>query len=195
MIGRLVGELVHKSPEYLIVDVHGVGFRVQVSLNAFVALPDEGAQVKLAIHTLMRESSLELFGFVDATEKAVFTALLSVSGVGPRMALGILSGMPTSSLLEAIAERDIARLVSMPGVGKKTAERLVVELQDRLHPLRAQPMEASRAERTFEAEAVSALVNLGYKRSEAEHAVRALGADAGDDLAEFIRVALRRLSQ
>ncbi len=194
MIARLVGRLARKSPEALVVDVHGVGYRVLVSLNAFAALPEEGEPVELAIHTHLRENALELFGFLDPREKALFNALLAVSGVGPRMALNILSGIPAADLQEALSCGDIARLVSVPGIGKRTAERLVVELQDRVRQLHAQGPTDGRRRDGAEAEAVSALVNLGYRQKEAERAVREAIEQGGGELAAVIRQALRQLS-
>jgi len=195
MIARLVGQLAHKAPDALIVDVHGVGYRVLVSLNAFAALPEEGERVELAIHTHLRENALELFGFLNADEKSLFGALLAVSGVGPRMALNILSGLPASELLEALAQGNVARLVSVPGIGKKTAERLVVELQDRARLLQAaKPTANGRSRGGPGAEAVSALVNLGYRQGDAERVVREVTGSGSTELAEVIREALRRLS-
>lgn len=193
MIAQLTGRLVEKSPEALIVDVHGVGYRVMVSLTAFAALPDVGSEVALAIHTHLRENALELFGFASADEKALFAALITVSGVGPRMALNILSGVPAADLREAIAGGNINRLVAIPGVGKRTAERLVVDLQDRVRKL---PATTAAGDRTLlpDAEAVSALVNLGYRQADAERAVRAVTAGGAQDLAEVIRRALQKLS-
>jgi len=191
MIARLVGRLAHKSPEGLIVDVHGVGYRVLVSLNAFAALPEQGAEVELAIHTNLRENALELFGFVSADEKALFGALITVSGVGPRMALNILSGLPASDLRDALAAGNVNRLVAVPGVGKRTAERLIVELQDRARKLAATaPADGATP---VDSEAVSALVNLGYRAAEAERAVRAVSPGT-KDLADVIRRALQKLS-
>jgi Holliday junction DNA helicase RuvA len=194
MIARLVGNLFRKTPDALIVDVHGVGYRVMVSLNAFSALPSEGEAVELSIHTQMRENALDLFGFLDAQEQALFGGLISVSGVGPRMALNILSGMPTADLVQALAEGDVAKLVAMPGVGKKTADRLVVELRDRVGQLCGKPADQQRAQTSTEAEAVSALVNLGYRRPEAERAVRKAIDVERNDLAAVIRTALQKLS-
>ena len=191
MIARLVGRLAHKSPEGLIVDVHGVGYRVLVSLNAFGALPEQGGDVELAIHTNLRENALELFGFVSADEKALFSALITVSGVGPRMALNILSGLPAADLRDALAAGNVNRLVAVPGVGKRTAERLIVELQDRARKLAATaPADGATP---VDSEAVSALVNLGYRAAEAERAVRAVSPGT-KDLAEVIRRALQKLS-
>lgn len=195
MIARLVGSLVRKAPDALIVDVHGVGYRVMVSLNAFSALPAEGESVVLSIHTQMRENALDLFGFLDAQEQALFGGLIAVSGVGPRMALNILSGMPTVDLVRALAEGDVARLVAMPGVGKKTADRLVVELRDRVRLLcGTEASDQRRVQTSVESEAVSALVNLGYRQPEAERAVRKAIDVESNDLAAVIRAALRKLS-
>ena len=195
MIGWLRGALATKSPEGLLVDVNGVGYRVLVSLNAFADLPDQGETVELEIHTHMRESSLELFGFVKLEEKALFTQLLAVSGVGPRMALTILSGIPTDDLVTALAEGDVKRLVGIPGIGKRTAERLIVDLQDKVAGLAlGASRKAAAAPPEPADEAVSALVNLGYRQAEAEDAVRRAAHDGAGDLADVIREALRMLS-
>jgi holliday junction DNA helicase RuvA len=195
MIGRLSGRLTEKTPESVIVDVHGVGYQVWISLNAFAALPDDGQPIELAIHTHLRENALELFGFLDREEKALFTALLAVSGVGPRMAMNILSGMPTRALMDALEAGDVARLVTIPGVGRKTAERLVVEMKDRIAKLRmARPRDGGPTPDAAAAEAISALVNLGYRQPEAERAVRWAREQGDTDLAVLIRRALQRLS-
>jgi Holliday junction DNA helicase RuvA len=192
MIARLCGRLAQKSPEALIVDVHGVGYRVMVSLNAFAGLPEQGAEVELAIHTHLRENALELFGFLSGDEQALFAALITVSGIGPRMALNILSGVPAADLRDALAAGNVARLVAVPGVGKRTAERLIVELQDRVRKLAAAaPTDGARG---ADIEAVSALVNLGYRQPDAERAVRSVTAAGTKGLAEVIRHALQKLS-
>lgn len=193
MIARLSGRLVHKSPQELTVDVHGVGFKVLVSLNAFASLPAEGAPVVLSIHTQVRENAIDLFGFLSADEKRLFSELIGVSGVGPRMALTILSGIPAADLARALGKGDVGRLVSIPGVGKRTAERLVVELQEKARALGAAQEAAEESVRADD-EAVSALVNLGYRRAEAEKAVRRAMQDGEAELATIIRTALRRLS-
>lgn len=194
MIARLTGRLAQKAPDALIIDVHGVGYRVSVSLNAFATLPAEGAEVTLAIHTHLRETALELFGFASAAEQALFAALITVSGIGPRMALNILSGLPADELADALANGNVGRLVAVPGVGKRTAERLIVELQERVAKLRATPAVTPGAPPTADVEAVSALVNLGYRQAEAERAVRAVQAGGTRELADVIRQALRKLS-
>ena len=194
MIARLTGHLAHKSPEALIIDVHGVGYRVLVSLTAFTALPAEGAEVTLGIHTHLRETALELFGFLHAAEQALFGALITVSGIGPRMALNILSGLSAEELIAALADGNVARLVSVPGVGKRTAERLVVDLRDRVRHLAMAPASAAGAAAPRDAEAVSALVNLGYRQVEAERAVRTVMTGGASELADVIRGALQKLS-
>lgn len=194
MIARLAGRLARKAPDFLIVDVNGVGYRVMVSLQTFCALPAEGAEVVLEISTQVRENALDLFGFADAVEQELFAALLTVSGIGPRVALNLLSGIPPAELLAALRARDVARLVSIPGVGKKTAERLVLELQDRVASLTQAPAQASVTGDGVEREAVSALVNLGYRQGLAEQAVREVVRCGTADLVGVIREALQRLS-
>lgn len=195
MIARLVGTLAHKSPEQLIVDVGGVGYQVFVSLQSFCRIPDVGQSVRLLIHTNVRENALELFGFTEAGERQLFSLLTSVSGIGPRLALNILSGMPFAELKAAIEAGDLVRLVSIPGVGKKTAERLVVELRDKVKLLDAAGDRAGPARvEDADAEAVSALVNLGYRRPEAERAVQASRAAGERELENVIRGALKRIS-
>lgn len=194
MIARLTGRLAVKSPEGLVVDVNGVGYRVMVSLNAFSALPAEGDAVELSIHTQMRDSSIELFGFADAIEKGLFQRLIAVSGVGPRMALTILSGIPTADLIAALAEGNVRRLVGIPGIGKRTAERLIVELQDKVQALGLAAPSRGPAAVGPEDEAVSALVNLGYRDADANRAVRDAARGGARDLAALIREALKILS-
>lgn len=195
MIARLTGRLVQKSPEALIIDVHGVGYRVLVSLTAFAALPAEGAEVTLSVHTHVRETAIELFGFAQAAEQTLFGALITVSGIGPRMALNILSGVPADELAEALAGGNVARLVAIPGVGKRTAERLIVELQERARSLLRVPgATPAGAAPPADAEAVSALVNLGYRQADAERAVRTVSARGARELADVIRKALHELS-
>lgn len=195
MIARLTGRLLRKAPDALVIDVSGVGYRVMVSLNTFYGLPAEGSPVTLEIYTNVRENALELFGFGDLTEKSLFATLLTVSGVGPRVALSILSGIPSDELITALRTRDVARLVAVPGVGKKTAERLVVELQDRVAALvRDAATDRGGLSGGVESEAISALINLGYRQPQAEQAVREIVRAGETDLAKIIRRALQRLS-
>ncbi|MBI4518384.1 MAG: Holliday junction branch migration protein RuvA [Deltaproteobacteria bacterium] len=194
MIAQLAGTLAHKSPEYLIVDVGGVGYQVFVSLNCLYQLPAAGEPVQLVIHTNVRENAIELFGFTSTDERRLFTLLIGVSGIGPRLALNILSGMPWSEVKAALEASDLARLVSIPGIGKKTAERLIVELRDRVKLLAETPAAAGSRADGVELEAVSALVNLGYRRPEAERAVKSARDGGARELEKVIRLALQRLS-
>jgi holliday junction DNA helicase RuvA len=194
MIAQLAGALAYKSPEHLVVDVQGVGYQVLVSLNSFYRLPEPGNPVRLLIHTHVREDALQLYGFIDREEKELFLLLTSVSGIGPRLALNILSGRPTAELLDALEAGDLVRLVAIPGVGKKTAERLVVELRDKIKLVKGTRAAGDGHRATgLEAEAVSALVNLGYRQSEAERAVKAACAAGASDLEAVIRTALKRV--
>jgi holliday junction DNA helicase RuvA len=194
MIAQLAGALAHKSPEHLVVDVQGVGYQVLVSLNSFYRLPEPGNPVRLLIHTHVREDALQLYGFIDREEKELFLLLNSVSGIGPRLALNILSGTPTNELLDALEAGDLVRLVAIPGVGKKTAERLVLELRDKIKLVKSTGgTDAGRRAIGLEAEAVSALVNLGYRHNEAERAVKAACAAGASDLETVIRTALKRV--
>jgi len=195
MIAQLAGALAYKSPEHLIVDVQGVGYQVLVSLNSYYRLPEPGHTVRLLIHTHVREDALQLYGFVDRAEKDLFLLLVGVSGIGPRLALNILSGTPSQELEDAIEAADLVRLQAIPGVGKKTAERLVVELRDKIKLVKgARGAEDGRRTSGVDAEAVSALVNLGYRHTEAERAVKAASSAGAADIEAVIRSALKRLS-
>lgn len=194
MIAQLAGALAYKSPEQLVVDVHGVGYQVFVSLNSFYRLPAPGSPVSLLIHTHVREDSLQLFGFAEQAEKELFLLLLGVSGIGPRLALNILSGTPTQELQAAIEAGDLVRLVAIPGIGKKTAERLIVELRDKVRLLGGtRPSDGAGPTTGMEAEAISALLNLGYRRGEAERAVQGAITAGAADIESVIRSALKRV--
>ena len=174
MIARVEGVLVEKSPEVVVLDVHGVGYELRVPLSTFFELPDEGKVVRLRVHTHVREDAFLLYGFGTELERALFRLLLGASGVGPKLALAILSGLPSDKLIAALRQGNLAALVGIPGVGKKTAERIVVELRDRVPALEttagAEKAHAPRDDAAASAE--SALVNLGYARGHAEQAVR-----------------------
>jgi Holliday junction DNA helicase RuvA len=197
VIARLEGTLVEKSADGLVVDVAGVGYAVHVSLQTLAALPSAGARVTLLVHTEVREDAIELFGFEHARERTVFHLLRKVKGLGPRISLAVLSGMPVADLCRIIGSGDVARLQSIPGVGRKLAERIVVECREAMGDPRlldggaAPAAPGSLAE--AQAEAVSALVNLGYKRNEAEDAVRK-HSKPGTSLETVIRAALQGLS-
>ena len=174
------------------VDVAGVGYQVFASAQTLAALPGEGSEVELLIVTHLREDALQLFGFVDAAERTLFQLLHSVSGIGPRLALNILSGMPTAELREAIRRRDLVRLTRISGVGKKTAERLSVELADKLLALPEEPPARREAGTNGIAEqAVSALVNLGFRPAEAGSAVEAAMQTGLAAFEDVVREALR----
>src|SRR6202047_4389671 len=180
MIGQLRGRLTDKRPNQVLVDVGGVGYIVQVPLSTFAALGELHTEVTLLIHTHVREDALSLYGFLSSREKHFFEMLLSASGVGPSLALKILSGMSVEELVPAIRGSDLARLTRIPGVGRKTAERMVVELKDKLDAVTAEwerPAAASPA--GIEADVISALVNLGYDARAAEAAVAEAKRDPG----------------
>jgi Holliday junction DNA helicase RuvA len=198
MIARLTGRLVEKNADGLVVDVGGVGYAVHVSLQTLASLPTAGSSVTLLVHTEVREDAIELFGFAEARERTAFHLLRRVKGLGPRISLAVLSGMPVANLCQAIAGGDVARLQTIPGVGRRLAERIVVECREsmaELAMLTGAPAVAasSGALGGAQAEAVSALVNLGYKRGEAEDAVRK-HSKTGATLEEVIRAALQGLS-
>ncbi len=190
MISKLRGTLDSKRPGEAVVDCGGVGYGAAVSLATFSRLPDPGAAVSLFIVTNLRENALELFGFAEESERKAFLALKGVSGVGPRLALAILSGIDAGGLARVVADGDIARLVAIPGIGRKTAERLIVELRGKLE-------EAAGAVYgdDIERDAVAALVGLGYKQREAGAAVDAERDRADCSLEVLIRLALARLSK
>ncbi len=208
MIGRLKGELIEKLPPQLVVDVNGVGYEVEASMNTFYRLPETGKQVTLFTHFVVREDAQLLYGFYDREERSLFRTLIKANGVGPKLAITILSGISTSEFVRCVNDGDTASLVKLPGVGKKTAERLIVEMKDKIKALGLEPsadFQLSAADgpdmASFEpvtdhrAEAESALVALGYKPVQASKSIsqahKTLGADASSE--ELIRVALRSM--
>lgn len=200
MIGRLSGIVLEKRPDRALVDASGVGYELHVPLGTFVALPDVGERASLHVHTHVREDALLLFGFATAEEKALFERLITVAGIGPRLALAVLSGLPLPELVGAIAASNVKRLSSIPGVGRKLAERLGVELKDKVAGiLPAAP--AAAAEATpgpvgLLEDAVGALLNLGYRKPQAEAAVKAASGTAeAADLPALLSAALRLLSR
>jgi Holliday junction DNA helicase RuvA len=177
MIAHLRGKLISKHPNQAIVEAGGVGYDVAISVPTFSELPSVGSDVALHIHTHVREDAIALFGFLRADEKQLFEKLITVSGIGPKLAITILSGMPTSDMVGAIRANDHARLTRIPGIGKKTAERMCVELRDKLEGFGAQ--QAVAAVSAVEEDVISALTNLGYQRTLAEKAVERAVASAG----------------
>jgi len=199
MIGHLRGKLFDKRPNQVLVDVGGVGYEVVIPLSTFYALGELHQDVNLLIHTHVREDTLALYGFVTSREKQLFELLLSASGVGPVLALKILSGMSVEELLPAIRAGDLARLITIPGVGRKTAERIVVELRDKMTAMEAPgraPAAAPAGRTQTDADVISALVNLGYDQRVAEKAVEdTRGNGAAASFESLLRVTLQGLSR
>jgi Holliday junction DNA helicase RuvA len=196
VIAHLSGTLAQKVPGEIVVDVAGVGYQVFIPLNVFYRLPEIGSAVSLQIYTHVREDALQLFGFEDAGEKQIFLLLLGVSGIGPRLAINILSGIPAQELSRALKEGDQVRLVAIPGVGRKLAERMIVELKDKLAGLAPPGAASARVDGGSQLllDAVSALVNLGYKRPEAEKLVREVLGAGEHSLENVLKETLRRMS-
>lgn len=200
MIAHLRGRILEKHPNRIVVDVHGVGYDVAVPLSTFYGLGDPGADVALRIHTHVREDTLALYGFGSALEQDLFERLIGVSGIGPKVALAVLSGIEPDDLIRAIEHADLARLTAIPGVGKKTSERIVLELKDRL-PRRSVAAvgvgeSPSPEPVALRDDLLSALVNLGYHRPLAEKAVAAAVKSAPDGGFErTLKQALRELAR
>jgi Holliday junction DNA helicase RuvA len=193
MIGRLTGRLASKAPDQILLDVAGVGYLVHIPLSTFYELPEVEKPASLWIHTHVREDALSLFGFLTERERSLFLLLLGVAGIGPKVALTVLSGIPPSELVAALRKQDVRRLVAVPGVGKKTAERMVLELSEKVAAFaeEAPPETAAVAAE----DVTSALVNLGYRRADAERSVDAIArAGAPDEFGEFLKLALKKLT-
>ncbi len=193
MIALLRGVLVEKSPNQAVVDAGGVGYDVTIPISTYTALPEIGAEVRLRIHTHVREDAIALFGFTTVDEKQVFEKLIGVSGIGPKLAVTILSGLAAPDLIRAIRNSEVERLVRIPGVGKKTAERMILELKDKLLappvPEGARPEEPALSE--IDRDVLSALLNLGCSRPIADTAIRkARAAGGGQDFETLFRRAL-----
>jgi holliday junction DNA helicase RuvA len=197
MIAFLRGRLLEKHPNRVVVDVNGVGYDVQVPVSSFYGLGEAGSDVALRIHTHVREDAIALFGFGSVLELQLFERLIAVSGIGPKVALAVLSGIEPPELVQAVQRGDVARLTAIPGIGKKTAERIVLELKDRMAAIGALGAApgASSAAGPVREDLLSALVNLGYHRPAAEKAVdRSLKADAAASFEDALRAALKELA-
>lgn len=195
MIAALRGLLLRKEPQEVVVDVAGVGYRVTIPLSTFYRLGEPGAEVALLTHTHVREDALALFGFLTRAEQALFERLIAVSGVGPKLAIAILSGIEAPELVAALRSSDVARLTRIPGVGKKTAERLVLELKDKVQGLAAaEEAPAAAAPAGGKEDLVSALVHLGYSRPEAERGVERALKEGDGRFEDLLRRSLRILS-
>ena len=193
MIGSLRGKLVEKRPNQLLVEVGGVGYQVQIPLSTFAAIGAIHADATLLIHTHVREDQITLYGFVTAREKQCFELLISASGVGPSLALKILSGMSIEELVPAIRKSDLAQLVRIPGVGRKTAERMVVELRDKLAVIDVAEAGKPSTRSQLEADVASALVNLGYDVKSVERAIEKSRGTGTADFENLLRASLQIL--
>lgn len=203
MIAYLSGTIFHKETNNVVIDVGGVGYDVTIPLSTFYDLDDVGGKVSLRIHTVVREDSISLFGFQTALEKDLFLHLISVSGIGPKSAITALSGMSADEIISAIRHNNLARLNSIPGVGKKTAERIVIELRDKIVKLSGHAASAvsdaavseSTGDSVFD-DSISALVNLGYQRQSAERAVKsALQEGVEPSVQKLLRRSLQLLAK
>ena len=190
MIGRLTGTLAEKAPPHLLVDVGGVGYEIDVPMSSFYNLPGLGERVTLLTHFVVREDAQILYGFLTHDERATFRLLVKISGVGPRTALSILSGLSVNELAQAVSLQESARLVKVPGIGKKTAERLLLELKGKLGDSLAAP---TRVASDAQGDILQALLALGYSDREAAAALKALPADVG--VSDGIKLALRALAK
>jgi holliday junction DNA helicase RuvA len=196
MIAHLRGKLLAKHPNQAIVDIAGVGYDVTISVPTFSDLPAVGGEIALHIHTHVREDTIALYGFLRSAEKLLFEKLITVSGIGPKLAITILSGMPADEMVGAIRGNDVARLTRIPGIGKKTAERMVLELRDKLPEAAAAKIAATPPISATEEDVLSALVNLGYQRAAAEKALDASMKNAkGGSFDALFRATLGALSK
>jgi Holliday junction DNA helicase RuvA len=189
MIGYLRGVLVRKQPPHLLIEVHGVGYELEAPMSTFYTLPELGAEITLQTHLVVREDAQVLFAFGSETERRLFRSLIRVNGVGPKLALTILSGISVDGFVRCVRDNDTASLTRLPGIGKKTAERLVVEMRDRLEEV-SSPATLAGAAANPRDEALSALVALGYKPQEGVHMLQAI-KDVGLSSEELIRRALQ----
>ena len=195
MIASVRGRILEKHPQRVIVDVNGVGYDVQVPLSTFYNLGDAGTDVTLRVHTHVREDVIALFGFATALELELFERLISINGVGPKLALAVLSGIEPGDLVRAIRLQDVARLTTIPGVGKKTSERIALELKDKLPKgLQADATKPRLPQDELKDDVISALLNLGYQRSAAEKVIETSAAEGGS-FQDVLKRALRALAK
>jgi holliday junction DNA helicase RuvA len=194
VIARIAGRLLEKHPSRVIVDVGGVGYDVQIPLSTFYNLGEPGADVSLRVHTHVREDALALFGFASVLELQLFERLIGVSGVGPRLALAVLSGIEPPDLVRAVRTQDVVRLTKIPGIGRKTAERIGLELRDKLPTAMAEAPAADGAD-ALRDDLISALLNLGYQRAAADKAVGAALERGETTFEPALKDALKRLAK
>jgi Holliday junction DNA helicase RuvA len=197
MIALLTGKIAHKSPEYIILDVNGVGYRVQIPFSTYYELPEGGALISLNIYTHVKEDAISLYGFRTADEKTFFQLLISVSGIGPKLGKDILSNIQVNELASAILRGDLARLSAVPGIGKKTAERLVLELKDKVQKLEFAGTTAGGEHLMptsgIEEDVASALINLGYKEAVVKKALAEMRVSPDDSMEQVLKQALKSL--
>lgn len=193
MIAHLRGKLIARHPNQVIVDAMGVGYDITISVPTFSELPPAGGEVALHIHTHVREDQIALYGFLRPEEKHLFEKLISVSGIGPKLAITILSGMPTNEMTAAIRGNDVARLTKIPGIGRKTAERMVLELRDKLAPAGTDQVDVVPSLSAVQEDVLSALMNLGYQRASAEKALSTVEKNGSFDA--MFRAALAVMSK
>jgi Holliday junction DNA helicase RuvA len=193
MIAHLRGNLIARHPNQVIVDAMGVGYDVTISVPTFSELPPAGGEVALHIHTHVREDQIALYGFLRPEEKHLFEKLIGVSGIGPKLAITILSGMPTDDMTSAIRGNDVARLTKIPGIGRKTAERMVLELRDKLPPVGTDQVHVIPSLSAVQEDVLSALMNLGYQRASAEKALSTVEKNGSFDA--MFRAALAVMSK
>lgn len=197
MIALLTGVIAHKSPDHIILDVHGVGYRVLIPFSTYYDLPEEGGAASLHIHTSVREDAIQLYGFRTRLEKSFFQLLITVSGIGPKMARDILSNIQPGPLAQALVQGDVHKLSAIPGIGKKTAERLALELKDKVGKLdiASAPVSEAREIPTEDVmdDVVSALLNLGYKEPQVRKALAGIDAAGGATVEDLLKQALKIL--
>lgn len=194
MIASLKGTVLTKRPEGVIVDVNGVGYQLSVPLCSLTDIPGPGETVFMHTYTHVREDALQLFGFLNEKDREIFTTLIGISGIGPKLGLAILSGMPPERFVEAVQDEDVTMLTTIPGLGKKTASRLILELKGKLPSLDPGKASSSRTSQE-ESDAISALVNLGYKKQFSEKAVETAVRDGAGSIEDIIMEALKNLSE
>ncbi|OHB26811.1 MAG: Holliday junction DNA helicase RuvA [Desulfuromonadaceae bacterium GWB2_53_15] len=197
MIAMLTGTIAHKSPDHIILDVNGVGYRVLIPFSTYYELPEEGGSASLQIHTSVREDAIQLYGFRTRLEKSFFQLLISVSGIGPKMGRDILSNIQPATLAQALSQGDIHKLSAIPGIGKKTAERLVLELKDKVCRLDLSSVPAAELREIPTGDVMddvaSALLNLGYKEPQVRRALAGLDAAQGGSVEDMLKQALKVL--
>ena len=196
MIGYLTGKIISKKPTQVLLDVQGVGYIINISINTFDNLSEEDSKVSLYTHLSVREDSLTLFGFYTSSEKELFEILIGVNGIGPKLALGILSGIDVNEFKDAIANNNVSRLVSIPGIGKKTAERMLIELRDKINRvITGTSSELNTASFGVKDDAIAALIGLGYNQKTAELTTRAiLTKNPSIPIEDLIKESLKKLN-